>query len=185
MLDIECFSFLNRAIENDMAPILIIATNRGITQIRGTDQVSPHGLPLDLLDRLLIIQTTPYESEEIEKILTLRCEEEDVEIEDNAKQLLTKIGIETTLRYAIHLIQPAYLLCQRRKGNQVSINDIKKVYELFIDAQRSTAYLDEHEHSNFAHSENDNHNHQNEYYSDNKKNNNVMKEKDDIEMKTS
>ena len=36
MLDIECFSFLNRALENDMAPVLVVATNRGITKIRGT-----------------------------------------------------------------------------------------------------------------------------------------------------
>nr|VZI10444.1 unnamed protein product [Spirometra erinaceieuropaei] len=34
MLDIECFSFLNRALESDMAPILIMATNRGITRAR-------------------------------------------------------------------------------------------------------------------------------------------------------
>ena len=33
MLDIECFSFLNRALESDMAPILIMATNRGITKL--------------------------------------------------------------------------------------------------------------------------------------------------------
>jgi hypothetical protein len=37
MLDIECFSWLNRALESDMAPVLIIATNRGITKIRGTE----------------------------------------------------------------------------------------------------------------------------------------------------
>jgi len=37
MLDIECFSFLNRALENDMAPVLVVATNRGITKIRGTN----------------------------------------------------------------------------------------------------------------------------------------------------
>ncbi|MGV4385739.1 RuvB-like domain-containing protein, partial [Pandoraea pneumonica] len=36
MLDIECFSFLNRALESDFAPIVILATNRGITKIRGT-----------------------------------------------------------------------------------------------------------------------------------------------------
>ena len=35
MLDIECFSFLNRALENHLAPVLILATNRGITKIRG------------------------------------------------------------------------------------------------------------------------------------------------------
>ncbi|CAM6103534.1 unnamed protein product [Calypogeia fissa] len=57
MLEIECFSFLNRALENEMAPILVVATNRGITRIRGTNYVSPHGIPIDLLDRLLIIST--------------------------------------------------------------------------------------------------------------------------------
>merc|ERR1719269_263241 len=34
MLDIECFSYLNRALESDLAPVLIVATNRGITRIR-------------------------------------------------------------------------------------------------------------------------------------------------------
>lgn len=126
MLDMECFSFLNRALESDMAPILVVATNRGITKIRcaepfelgqrgagcaglgrgrcrevgvvarsgdqssglegrkarvlhaprgallpwvcngatglvcgcrGTNYRSPHGIPIDLLDRLLIINT--------------------------------------------------------------------------------------------------------------------------------
>lgn len=36
MLDLECFSFLNRALESDTAPVVILATNRGITTIRGT-----------------------------------------------------------------------------------------------------------------------------------------------------
>ena len=31
MLDIECFSYLNRALEHDMAPVLIMATNRGMS----------------------------------------------------------------------------------------------------------------------------------------------------------
>jgi len=52
MLDIEAFSFLTRALESELAPILILATNRGMTRIRGTDIEAPHGIPLDLLDRL-------------------------------------------------------------------------------------------------------------------------------------
>lgn len=56
MLDIECFSFLNRALEHEMAPIIIMATNRGITRIRGTNYTSPHGIPIDLLDRMIIIK---------------------------------------------------------------------------------------------------------------------------------
>merc|ERR1719287_228127 len=104
MLDIECFSWLNRALESDLAPVLIIATNRGITRIRGTNYKSPHGIPIDLLDRLLIISTSPYTEKEIKHILKIRCEEEDVEMADDALTLLTKIGIETSLRYAIQLI---------------------------------------------------------------------------------
>jgi RuvB-like protein 2 len=68
MLDIECFSFLNRALENEMAPILVVATNRGITKIRGTNYKSPHGIPIDLLDRLLIISTQPYMEDEQRKV---------------------------------------------------------------------------------------------------------------------
>lgn len=65
MLDIECFSFLNRALESEHAPIVIFATNRGITNIRGTEYKSPHGLPIDLLDRLVIIHTEPYSIDEL------------------------------------------------------------------------------------------------------------------------
>merc|ERR1712167_435775 len=69
MLDIECFSFLNRALENDMAPVLVVATNRGITKIRGTNYRSPHGIPIDRLDRLLIVTTSPYSERELRLIL--------------------------------------------------------------------------------------------------------------------
>ena len=52
MLDIECFSFLNRALESELAPLVVMASNRGQTRIRGTRFNSPHGIPIDLLDRL-------------------------------------------------------------------------------------------------------------------------------------
>merc|ERR1719313_3057419 len=87
MLDIECFSWLNRVLESALAPILIIATNRGITKIRGTEYKSPHGIPIDLLDRLMIISTQPYNEKELAEILRIRCEEEDVEMTDEAMKL--------------------------------------------------------------------------------------------------
>ncbi|KAF8404861.1 hypothetical protein HHK36_009751 [Tetracentron sinense] len=145
MLDIECFSFLNRALENEMAPILVVATNRGITTIRGTNYKSPHGIPIDLLDRLLIISTQPYTEDEIRKILDIRCQEEDVEMSEDAKVLLTKIGVEASLRYAIHLITAASLACQKRKGKLVEMEDISRVYQLFLDVKRSTQYLMEYQ----------------------------------------
>jgi len=141
MLDMECFSFLNRALESDMAPVLVIATNRGISKIRGTDYKSPHGIPLDLLDRLMIVSTEPYAQEEVHSILKVRCEEEDVEMSDTALALLTKIGIETSLRYAIHMIIAASLVAEKRKNAEVEIEDIKRVYGLFVDVKRSTQFL--------------------------------------------
>lgn len=141
MLDIECFSYLNRALENDMAPILVVATNRGITKIRGTQYRSPHGIPIDLLDRLLIISTEPYSEKEIRLILDIRCEEEDVEMTEDAKELLTKIGHETSLRYSIQLITAAHIVSQQRKSSEVDIEDISRVYSLFVDVKRSTQFL--------------------------------------------
>merc|ERR1711970_525459 len=145
MLDIESFSFLNRALENDMAPILIIATNRGITKIRGPSYASPHGIPIDLLDRLLIVATNPYEDKEVKQILKIRCEEEDVEMTDDALAVLSRIGMETSLRYAIQLITTASLVARKRKGTEVSIDDVKRVYSLFLDESRSTQFLKEYQ----------------------------------------
>jgi len=145
MLDIECFSFLNRALEDDLAPVVVMATNRGITKIRGTQYTSPHGLPLDLLDRTIIIPTTQYEEKELKQILKIRTEEEDAEISDEALTVLTKIANETSLRYAIQLISVAGLTAKKRKGSEISIEDIKKVYSLFLDEQRSTDFLKEYQ----------------------------------------
>ena len=51
MLDIECFTYLNALLESPMAPTVILAANRGQSLVRGTpDIVSPHGIPVDLLD---------------------------------------------------------------------------------------------------------------------------------------
>jgi len=72
MLDIECFTFLNKALESKLSPVVILATNRGTSEIRGTSIISPHGIPVDLLDRLLIVRTLPYSLEDIVKILTIR-----------------------------------------------------------------------------------------------------------------
>ena len=145
MLDMECFSFLNRALESDMAPVLVIATNRGISKIRGTDYKSPHGIPLDLLDRLMIVSTVPYEKEEIQSILKVRCEEEDVEMAEDALELLTRIGMETSLRYAIQMVIAASLVAEKRKSAEVEIEDIKRVYTLFVDVKRSTQFLMEYQ----------------------------------------
>ncbi|KAL7536856.1 hypothetical protein ACHAWF_005584, partial [Thalassiosira exigua] len=56
----ECFSFINHMLESDIAPVIAIATNRGIAKIRRIEYKSPHGIPPDLLDCLMIASTEPY-----------------------------------------------------------------------------------------------------------------------------
>nr|XP_011458674.1 PREDICTED: ruvB-like protein 1 [Fragaria vesca subsp. vesca] len=75
MLDMECFSYLSRALDSSLSPpIVIFATNRGICNLRGTDMASPHGKPVDLLDRLVSIRTQTYGPEEMIKILATRAQ---------------------------------------------------------------------------------------------------------------
>jgi RuvB-like protein 2 len=133
-------------LENDVTPILVIATNRGITSIRGINYQSLHGIPPDFLNRLLIITTQPYTEDDIPKVLDIRCDEEDVEMSTAyAKVLLTKIGVETALRYAIHLITSAALAWQKHMGKIVEMEDISRVYQLFLDVKRSAQYLMEYQ----------------------------------------
>jgi RuvB-like protein 2 len=58
--------------------------------------------------------------------------------------VLTKIGLETSLRYALSLIVTGNLLARRRKASIVDLVDIKKVYSLFLDERRSVQMLKDH-----------------------------------------
>ncbi len=137
LLDIESYAFLTKALESDFAPILVLATNRGVTRIRGTDIESPHGMPRDLLDRLLIITTRPYTREEIREIIRLRADEEEIPLTEDALEKLADIGAERSLRYAIQLLQPAYIVAERRGSLKVEPRDVEEAERLFADIRRS------------------------------------------------
>ena len=132
MLDIECFSFLNRALETELAPLVVMASNRGQTRIRGKRFTSPHGLPIDLLDRILIISTKPYSEDEIKRILSIRAQEEDVNLKQEALEVLARMAMETSLRYTINLITTAHLAARRRKADEVDVADVRRVYSMYF-----------------------------------------------------
>ena len=48
-------------------------------------------------------------------------------------------------RYAIQLISVAFLVAKKRKGTEISIEDVKRVYSLFLDEQRSCEFLKEYQ----------------------------------------
>ena len=143
MLDIECFTYLNRALESNLAPIVILATNRGICEIRGTDMKSAHGIPVDLLDRLLIIRLLPYSLDEIVQILAIRCATENIEIEEDALAHMATIGCKTSLRYVVQMITPAMVLAETLGKTKISKDEVDEIAALFYDGKTSAKILSE------------------------------------------
>jgi len=141
MLDIECFTFLNRALESSLSPIVVFATNRGVCTIRGTDILAPHGVPVDLLDRMLIIRTMPYSLEEMVQIVSIRAETESLEIEEDALAIMGEIGARTSLRYAVQMLTPARIIAQTAGRETITSVDVEEVDELFFDAKASAKLL--------------------------------------------
>lgn len=108
MLDVECFTYLNRALESTISPIVVLASNRGMTTIRGTDDlVAAHGIPPDFLARLLIIPTQAYDAEEIKRIVRIRGNTEGVAMTDAAIEKIAEHGVRISLRYCLQLLTPA------------------------------------------------------------------------------
>ncbi|KAK9317462.1 TIP49 C-terminus-domain-containing protein [Lipomyces starkeyi] len=142
MLDIECFTYLNRALESSISPVVVLASNRGMATIRGTeDIVAPHGVPPDLVDRLLIVRTLPYNKDEIRLIVEKRKNTESLSISDEGLDKLAEQGVNTSLRYALQLMAPAGILARAKGRPEIGVADIEEAEELFIDAKRSTAIV--------------------------------------------
>jgi RuvB-like protein 1 (pontin 52) len=153
MLDLEAFSFLTRALEAPLAPLVIVASNRGLTPIHihnssGSQapglQPTAHGIPPDLLARLLIIPTHQYTAPEIASIIRTRARTEGVLISESALGKVADIGTKVSLRYALQLLAPAQVLARVKIGvpagtpkGEVSVEDVEECVDLFLDGSRS------------------------------------------------
>ena len=145
MLDIECFTFLNKMLESRLSPVVVLATNRGTSKIRGTSMVSPHGIPVDLLDRLLIIRTLPYNVEEIVKIISLRAQVESITLNEEALGYLGTIGAKTSLRYVVQLLTPSNIHAETQGRASIEKFDVEMIHSLFYDSKASAKILKENE----------------------------------------
>jgi TBP-interacting protein len=145
LLDLEAFSFLGRAMESELVPIVILATNRGIARIRGTDVKSPLGFPLDLIDRAVIIATQEYDPDSIREILRIRCEEEKVKMDKRALERLTQVGAKSSLRYAVQLLSLAAQNARSLGHEKVTVEDVDRVDSLFMDIGEAAEHLKKYE----------------------------------------
>lgn len=144
MLDIECFTFLNRALESKISPIVILASNRGVCTIRGTEDImSAHGIPTDLLGRLLIVPTYPYDLDDIRVIIRIRTKTESLDLDEAAVEKLAHRGVDTSLRYALQLLTPASILAKVAGRTKIQVADVQECESLFIDTKKSAAMVSE------------------------------------------
>ncbi|MDK2383653.1 MAG: RuvB-like domain-containing protein [Candidatus Korarchaeota archaeon] len=141
LMDIEALSFISRAMESELVPIIVMATNRGITKIRGTEIEAPFGVPLDLLDRLVIITTDKYSKEEIGHILRIRAKEEGVKLRDDALELLMELGAEKSLRYAVQILGIAGVRTRAKGKEEIGREDVKEVAKRFSDVREAVDHL--------------------------------------------
>ncbi|ELR08677.1 RuvB ATP-dependent DNA helicase pontin [Pseudogymnoascus destructans] len=142
MLDIECFTYLNRALESRISPVVILASNRGMCTIRGTeDIVAAHGIPPDLLARLLIVPTHAYDAEEVKRIVKIRVATEGLAIAEPALDKVAEAGTNISLRYALQLLAPASIVARCRGAQEIGVQDISECQDLFLDAGRSAAAM--------------------------------------------
>lgn len=141
MLDIECFAFLNKALEEDFCPVVVVSTNRSECVIRGTDETAPYGMPKDFIDRVLIISMAAHRREDLEAIIRHRVREEDVSMDEDALRMLVDISEASGLRYAINLLSVSGLRALRR-GQNVSTEGVARVSALFLDEVRAMEQFD-------------------------------------------
>lgn len=144
MLDIEIFTYLNRALESSIAPVVVLASNRGMTTIRGTDDTNkyPHGCPPDLIDRLLIVKTVAYNQDEIKTIISKRANLENLVLAPEALDKLSQHGVNSSLRYALQLLAPAGILAKTANRTEIALADVEECEVLFLDSRRSMQVLE-------------------------------------------
>lgn len=82
--------------------------------------VAPHGIPIDLLDRLLIIKTTTYGLEELMKILAIRASTENIKVSPQALAYLGQVGDRTSLRYSVQLLTPCWVLANTKGRTEIT-----------------------------------------------------------------
>ncbi|KAL6579917.1 Ras and Rab interactor 1 [Orobanche minor] len=142
----EINKVVNRYIDEGVAelvPGVLFIDEPGICNVRGTDMTSPHGIPVDLLDRLVIIRTETYGPAEMIQILAIRAQVEELGIDEESLAYLGEIGQQASLRHAVQLLSPASIVAKMNGRDSICKADLEEVSLLYLDAKSSAKLLQE------------------------------------------
>ncbi|XP_031263398.1 ruvB-like protein 1 [Pistacia vera] len=93
MLDMECFSYLNRALESSLSPIVILATNRGICNVRyDTSCADVENVRIDVtLHDLDAANARPQGGQDILSLMGQMMKPRKTEITEKLRQEINKV----------------------------------------------------------------------------------------------
>ena len=97
-------------------------------------------MPVDLIDRIMIVMMMRYRYAPMEQIIKIRALTEGISIADDALALLAVVGTKSTLRYAVQLLTPAFLMARINGRESVSVDDVNEINGLFRDAKTSVRF---------------------------------------------
>ncbi|MFS7956662.1 putative DNA helicase [Helianthus anomalus] len=104
---------------------------------------SPHGIPVDLLDRLVIIRTEAYGPAEMIQILAIRAQVEEISIDEESLAYLGEIGQQASLRHAVQLLSPGSVVAKMNGREGICKADLEEVSSLYLNAKSSAKLLQE------------------------------------------
>jgi RuvB-like protein 1 (pontin 52) len=85
----------------------------------------------------MIVKTTPYSSEEIAAVVSIRAQVEGLRLGEGVLDKLSEIGTKSSLRYALQLLTPSSILATLAGRQEIMLEDISEMGTLFLDAKSS------------------------------------------------
>jgi RuvB-like protein 1 (pontin 52) len=84
-----------------------------------------------------------YTVEEMVRILAVRAQVEGLDIDEESLAHLAVVGDRTSLRHAMQLLSPAFVVAKTNGREKVVLADLQECEDLFIDAKASAKLLSE------------------------------------------
>mmetsp|Transcript_529 Transcript_529/g.1244 ORF Transcript_529/g.1244 Transcript_529/m.1244 type:complete len:223 (-) Transcript_529:436-1104(-) len=135
IFDLDCLSFLGKNFEYILSPFFIFTFNGKNQKKISRNSCFFDGMPLDFLDRLLLLHMKPNTEKEIKEILKIKTGKKINFFKDKALDLLTKIALEFGIHYSFYIINISFCFeCNSVKHLTSFL--VKKFFFLFIDFRR-------------------------------------------------
>lgn len=126
MLDVDCYAFLGTLLELPTCPVVILATNKSIIKVPGSDEKGHFGIPSTFTSRMYIVRTEKPTGETIRKIISQKIAAEGIKISNEGREHLYSIAEKTSLRFAFGLLPLAALISE-----EITAEAIEEVSHMF------------------------------------------------------